>query len=459
MNYAIVDIETTGGSAARHKITEVAIFIFDGEKIVNSYQTLINPERHIPTKITQLTGITDEMVAEAPTFAEVAEKIQEVTKDCAFVAHNANFDYGFIRNEFREIGLKYQRKKLCTVRLSRKLLPGSRSYSLDNVCRRLDIPIEDRHRAAGDARATVEVLHRLLQIDEQNFIEYSLNQLSREGILPPNLPRETFESLPLTMGVYYFHNAQGKVIYVGKANNIKERVTSHFQGNTNTNRKRHFIKNIFAVTYEEAHNELFALLMEAHAIKKHWPPYNEAMKRIRLNFGLFHYYDRKGYGRLAVGESSKTNRPLIGFRSRYEAERQLDTLMDLYDLCPRLCGKHRVQGACYDYKQGICKGACADVEPSETYNERFQQAINDLTGVDRTFILHQDGKTEEDRAVVLVEKGVYRGYGFVPKAIDFEQIEEVKSFLQYGYDDQDIQKILHSFVQRNKVSKIILANV
>ncbi len=195
MKFAIVDIETTGGNAERSRITEIAIYIYDRAqgKVVDEFQTLVNPMRSIPQKITELTGISNETVFEAPTFDEtLAEQIDQFTKDCVFVAHNVNFDYNFIRASFKRLGKKYQRKKLCTVRLSRKLLPGKRSYSLGKLCASEDIDISNRHRAAGDARATVELFEKLLQADDNQLIEKSLNPLSLEALLPPHIQKVTF---------------------------------------------------------------------------------------------------------------------------------------------------------------------------------------------------------------------------------------------------------------------------
>jgi len=220
--YTVIDIETTGGSAKSSKIIEVAIVTFDGDSIVDSYSTLINPQRHIPPFITSLTGITNEMVESSPTFEEVADTILDKTRDKIFVAHNVNFDYGFIKNEFNKLNIKFDRKKLCTVRLAKKIIPGFRSYSLGTLTNELGITINDRHRALGDAEATAKVLEILIKKDVNRFIEYSLKKNSREATLPPNLSKEVFDQLPEKAGVYYFHNKKRTVVYVGKAKNIMD---------------------------------------------------------------------------------------------------------------------------------------------------------------------------------------------------------------------------------------------
>ena len=228
MLYAVVDIETTGNGYKGQKITEISALIFDGKKIVDEFTSLVNPEQNIPTFITNLTGITNAMVRNAPKFYEVAKKVEEITKGTIFVAHNVNFDYNIIQAEFKSLGYDFKRKKLCTVRLTRKIIPGLPSYSLGNICSGENIPINGRHRAKGDAEATVELFRRLLERDDNFTINSFLNPRSRQATLPPLLDKIVVDKLPETFGVYYFKNLAKEVIYVGKANNIKQRVISHF---------------------------------------------------------------------------------------------------------------------------------------------------------------------------------------------------------------------------------------
>ncbi|MFM8432597.1 MAG: exonuclease domain-containing protein, partial [Bacteroidota bacterium] len=228
MKYAIVDIETTGGNAFTDRITEVAIYIHDGKKVVDEFSSLINPERPIPPYVARLTGISDEMVATAPRFYEIAKEIVNLTEDCVFVAHNVQFDYHFLRHEFRSLGYTYNRDQVCTVRLSRKLLPGHPSYSLGRLCERLGITLENRHRAGGDALATVRLFELLLETDKEDWISRSMKNDHLNVRFPPDFDRKIVDRLPEDAGVYYFHNEDGKVIYVGKSTNIRKRVLSHF---------------------------------------------------------------------------------------------------------------------------------------------------------------------------------------------------------------------------------------
>ena len=210
--YAIVDIETTGGYADNHKITELAIYHHDGTSITDHFHTLLNPGRKIPYFITGLTGITSQMVEEAPAFEEVSEEILSWLKDRIFVAHNAHFDFSFLKKEFESVGINWQTKKLCTVRLSRKIIPGLESYSLGRLAESLGIRIPDRHRATGDAHATAKIFSILLQRDNTGIIVKALKRNSGETILPPNLPKEDFDKLPAKAGVYYFLDAHGRAI-------------------------------------------------------------------------------------------------------------------------------------------------------------------------------------------------------------------------------------------------------
>ncbi|HUH48001.1 MAG TPA: 3'-5' exonuclease, partial [Arenibacter sp.] len=206
--YSIVDIETTGNGIKGNRITEISIFKFDGREIVGEYTTLVNPEAEIPPFITGLTGIDDSMVRNAPKWHQIASKVLEMTTDTIFVAHSVNFDYQVIKHEFRNMDIAFSRKKLCTVRLSRKLIPGLNSYSLGKLCSSLNIPLTDRHRARGDAHATVLLFQKLLGTKgAEEVFKTFLNTRSQEATLPPSLPQEVFGKLPNDPGIYYFKNA------------------------------------------------------------------------------------------------------------------------------------------------------------------------------------------------------------------------------------------------------------
>ena len=276
--YAIVDIETTGISPKAEKITEIAIYIHNGEKITDEYVTLINPERNIPYFITNLTGITNEMVENAPCFFEAAKKIVEITEGCTFVAHNARFDYSFLQHEFKSLGFNFKRNILDTVALSRKLLPGHQSYSLGNICSKLNISINGRHRAAGDAFATTKLFEILLERDKTlNKGRFLLNQNKKTAELNPNLNLKKIEEIPNEPGIYYFYNDNGDLIYIGKSRNLMQRIHTHLFNNS-TQKTMEMRYHIADIDWELTGSELIALLKESEEIKANKPHYNKAAK-------------------------------------------------------------------------------------------------------------------------------------------------------------------------------------
>ncbi|MEZ4721702.1 MAG: exonuclease domain-containing protein [Flavobacteriales bacterium] len=454
--YAIVDIETTGGSAKKHFITEVAVIKHDGEKEVSRYQTLINPGVPIPRAITTLTGIDDEMVADAPRFAEIADELWEALDGSVFVAHNVNFDYSFIREQFSVIGRKWSPKRLCTVRLSRKLLPGMYSYSLGKLAQQLGYHIEHRHRAMGDCEFTAQLFKMLLDRDHDGHIKFALNQRSREATLPPLLNRESFDKLPSTMGVYIFRNQKRKVIYVGKANNLKHRVSDHFRGNTHTGFKSHFAEQITDLEWIECPNELVALLTEAQQIKKYWPPYNNLMKRVTLNWGIFGYQDQNGYGRYSIGRVGKWDRPIVSFRNQFEARIALDKIVHKFTLCARFCDMQEQLGQCVEEVHGLCNKACVGKESPRDYNKRYESSKLYLSGEIATMIIHESGFSLDEQSVILVENGRYKGHGIAPAELEIHSVSEVLDFIATGYDDQDMQSIIRSHIQRKEGARVTI---
>lgn len=457
--YAIVDIETTGGSATRSRITEIAIYKHDGQKIVDEYQTLINPCQDIPYNITKLTGIDNELVANAPLFFDVAKEIDAFLEDCVFVAHNVNFDYGFIKAEFDRIGLSFRRKKLCTVRLSRKLLPGKFSYSLGKLCASEGIPLNNAHRAAADAKATAILFTQLMKIDREGYIEKALNPLSLEGLMPPNMPKEDFVALPNKQGIYYMLNERKQVIYVGKAKDIKKRVHSHFSGNTNTKSKYHFVKNIFGIDFKVIPNTLLVDIIEATEIKKHWPIHNRSYKRITLNYGLYQYTDRNGYERFNSGRCGKHDKPIKSFKSLVELKDFLKEMTLDYNLCPRLCGLQPISSGKCNYVEDLdCRGACEGEEETSTYNLRVQQAVEEKVNRNTTYVLKEESHERAEQAVVLVENGRYKGYGKVPLSVDLMNVELLKSQLNTAYDDQDMSIIVHAWLKKSKPEDVVFIN-
>lgn len=285
--YTIVDIETTGGRKLDNKVIEIAIIKFDGKKIIDTFHSLINPERFIPFRITSLTGIDDSMVANAPKFFEVAKQIVEFTQDCVFVAHNVYFDYQFFQKEFSDLGYSFKRERLCTVRLARKYLPGHKSYSLGKICADLGISLENHHRAMDDTKATLDLFKLILNCPNFDF-ETSKVFISKQDIsLPPFLDEKAIEELPEYPGVYYFYDKSGTLLYIGKSINIKKRVLSHFKINLKRKKDIELKNEISRIEYKEFASDLICKLFEANEIKTLKPLFNIALRQKRYQFGVY----------------------------------------------------------------------------------------------------------------------------------------------------------------------------
>jgi DNA polymerase III subunit epsilon len=454
--YAIVDIETTGGYAANHRITEIAIYHHDGIQATRSFSTLINPGRNIPQYITGLTGISTEMILDAPTFEEIAPEVFSHLDGKIFVAHNAHFDYSFLKKEFETAGINWQAKKLCTVRLSRKIIPGLRSYSLGSLSESLGIEIPNRHRASGDASATVKIFDLLLRRDKDNHILKALKRNSGETILPPNLPREEFDKLPAKPGVYYFHNSRGQVIYVGKAVNIKKRIAGHFTGDAREWSRSKIRNEIHHISYELTGNELIALILESQEIRRLWPKYNQAQKVKVEEWGVFGYEDRNGYLRFSVNVVTRGSTPLIRFTSKGEAWNFLWEKVREFELCPKLCGLQVAKGLCFNYQTGECKGACMCLEHGSVYNVRVSDAVKSFSGVGSSAAIIGAGRNSDEQSLILVDKGSYCGFGFFQKDVSIKDFESARTFVKKGVETPTVQNLINSYLTNPRGSDVLL---
>jgi DNA polymerase-3 subunit epsilon len=453
--FAIIDIETTGGSARLEKITEVAVYLHDGEKITGEFVSLVNPERNIPYFITNLTGITNEMVADAPRFFEIAKDIVELTKGRIFVAHNARFDYSFIRQEFKSLGFNYKRSILDTVSLSRKLIPGHRSYSLGNICRDLRIEINGRHRASGDALATVRLFEMLIEKDREiNGTRSGLIKNTKVSKLNPGLDISKLESIPDEPGVYYFFDEKGTLIYIGKSRNMQQRISTHLSNNT-TNRAMEMRDLIADIDWVTTGSELIALLLESYEIKKNKPIYNRAQRRSSFQWGIFSFTDEKGYLNFRYSLVDSGDMPLSVFTSKDRARSRLESLTEKFSLCQKLTGLYETSGSCFHHHVGICKGACCGKEIPAEYNERASKAAEVFVFTRRNFFIIDKGRDDEERCAVKVLNGRYSGYGYFNINDMGFGLTAVHDCIIDSQDNSDIQVILKQYLKTNKVEKII----
>ena len=425
--YAIVDIETTGGHASANGITEIAICIHDGKEVVKRFCTLINPYREIPIYIQALTGITNEMVQNAPSFGQVAHEIFQLLNGHVFVAHNVNFDYSFVRYHLGLAGYDLQSNKLCTVRLGRKIIPGLPSYSLGKLCRHLGIENNGRHRAAGDANATAVLFSMLLNNDKDNHIKAALKQNSKEQVLPPNLPKKAITALPQTPGVYYFHDEKGKVIYVGKAKNIKKRVSSHFTGNNPGLQRQEFLRNIHQVTHQVCGTELIAFVLEAVEIKRLWPKYNRSLKRFEHAYGIYVFEDQRGFLRLAVDKHRKHHQTVYTCNTLLEGYGLLNRLIETFGLCPKLCFIQNNTQPCAHGLEAGC--ACTGDVSVDDYNRKVNFALDELKDALPTFAIRDEGRTHDEHSCILIEKGKFYGMGYIADDAEANNLHQLKNFL------------------------------
>lgn len=445
--YAIIDVETTGTGASYGKITEIAIVLHNGEAVTETYNTLINPECNIPWNITRLTGITNDMVAGAPKFYEVAKKIVELTAGRIFVAHNAQFDYSFVKEEFKRLGYDFKRKTICTVKLGRKLLPGHRSYSLGNICADLGIQIMDRHRAIGDALATAKLFDILLS--QNNLLESSLFV---HQTYP--LSTEKMAAIPGKTGVYYFYDAQGNLIYVGKSKDIHQRVRTHFS-NSQTKKAIEMRDIIADVSWEETGSELVALLLESSEIKKHKPLYNRSQRRSAFNFGLFSFEDSAGYLHLKINPIVGDEIPLTTFHFQQEGLDYLHNLADKYALCKKLCHLDSNSGECFESQIHHCQGACIGLESPANYNLRVNKSVYPLQYRSPNFFVIDQGRNNEENAIIKISSGRYVGFGYISTEYTSNNLEFLHACIQKHNDNRDIRVIIKGYLNRSKNLKII----
>jgi DNA polymerase-3 subunit epsilon len=424
--YAIVDIETTGGHATQNRITEISIYVHNGLELINHFETLIHPEMQIPAYIQAFTGISDEMVSNAPTFSEVAAQIYEVLKDQIFVAHNVNFDHSFIKHQLQECGYELNVKKLCTVRLSRKIVPGYKSYSLGNICSSLGIHLQNRHRAGGDALATVKLFEYLLAKDTENHIADSLKRGSKEQVLPPNVSKTDFEKLPKAPGIYYFVDDKGLAVYVGKAKNIRSRVGSHFSGDLKGKQKQNFMREVHGFSHTATGNELLAVLLESHEIKRLWPDENRSQKRVQQIFGLYDYLDQNNKIRFGIDKVRKDSKPLLTFGTHAAALQYLQSLIDNFRLCPKLCNSQTNAGECIHVQHEICDGYCLIAENAAAYNARAQSFFDELMADKKVHFILGKGRNYKEQCVILYEPNVCVAYTFISikEKIDFDMVKD-----------------------------------
>lgn len=416
---------------------------------------MVNPERDIQPFVVNLTGINTNMLRNAPKFYEVAKRIVEITEGCILVAHNAKFDYRILRTEFKRLSFKFEKETLCTVELSKILIPGHKSYSLGKLTRQLGIPVSDRHRAAGDAMATVKLFKMLLVKDtEKTIIQESIRLEPKYQIEPKLL--DIIEELPSITGVYYMHRENGEIIYIGKSKNIKRRVNQHFTSQNPKSKKMQLL--VATVTYEETGSDLVALLKESEEIKRLKPIFNRAQRRTIFSHGLYHFEDELGYMNLKVAKVNATDRPITTFSNLQSAKSFMTRLTEEQQLCQKLTGLYRTQGNCFNYSIKQCLGACIEIESTSSYNERVNKIIDHYSFSKEDVVIVDRGRAIDERSAILIENGVYKGFGFYDLNYQVNHIEVLQSIITPMQHNRDTQHIIQNFLRKNKNLKVIKLN-
>lgn len=392
------------------------------------------------------------MLRSAPKFYEIAKRIIEITEGCIIVAHNASFDFRILKTEFNRLGFDFVKETLCTVELSKKLLPEMASYSLGKLVRALGIPVTDRHRASGDAMATVKLFKLLLSKDtEKEILKGFIKTEAKTGLSPKLL--DIVESLPNKTGIYYIHNDKGDLIYIGKSKNIKKRINQHFTGTASKSKK--IQREVFAVTYEETGSELIALLKESEEIKINKPIFNRAQRKSIFQYALYQYTNDDGYITLKIEKADGRKKEITSFTSVQEGKNILFKITEKYNLCQKLNGLYDTKNGCFQYKIKECNGACLGKEQPTSYNERVQEFITEYVFENDNMVIIDRGRTVEERSAVLIENGIYKGYCFYDLNYQINNVEILKNIIIKMQHNRDTKTIIQSYLRKNRVMKIV----
>jgi DNA polymerase-3 subunit epsilon len=395
------------------------------------------------------------MLRNAPKFYEVAKRIIEITEECIIVAHNAQFDNRILKTEFKRLGFGFKRETLCTVELAKKLIPGHDSYSLGKLARALGIPVSDRHRADGDAVATLKLFKILLNKDLDKFIIQDSIRLEPKYQLEPN-HKDIIDALPSITGVYYIHDEHGKIIYIGKSKNIKHRINQHFTNTSPKSKKIQLFAN--SVTYEATGNELVALLKESQEIKRNKPLYNTALRRNIFTHALYSFKDENGYINFKIDKADGRKKAITTYSNLQSAKSFMFKAVEEYTLCQKLSGLYPSKSNCFNYTIKSCNGACIQKEPVEEYNERVMKLIAKNNYDSKNMAIVDRGREIDERSVIYIENGVFKGFGFFDLNYQINNLEVLESIITPMENNRDTQHIIQSYLRRNKKLKIVQIN-
>jgi DNA polymerase-3 subunit epsilon len=458
--FAIIDVESTGGDPKRDRMMEIAILIHNGKRVIEEFATLINPEVLIQNPyVINLTGITNDMVQDSPTFAELAPKIMALTENRILVGHNVRFDYTALIYEFKRLGISFRRRNVDTQSLAKRLIPDLPSYGLGKLCDAVGISHDSRHRAFGDAAATAELFDHLMKINKDSVLKEALREEIADATLPQNISREIVDELPEDTGVYYFKDEQDKILYIGKSLDIRARILSHFTIDLHSTKHILLKKKIHKIDHFITGNELIALLHESTEIKRYMPEFNVAEKKKKYKYGVYKKIDTGGFLALQVKLLNGTP-PIMSFSNKRNAETMLFRMGEEFRLCSKKLGIDKSPGACLYYDKGFCDGACTKEIGPEEYNFKVENAIGKYFFDSPDFAIISDGRNPLEKGVVLIKESQYAGFGFFETQILRKEDLSMEFLLQSIQPKQhhpDLQKIIHSYLKKNTKKVSIVA--
>lgn len=450
--YAFVDVETTGTSAAYGNIIEIGIIRVEDGVVTDTYQSLVQPNRPLLPIITSITGIRDEDLEDAPAFEQISGRIGELLEGAIFVAHNAPFDYAFVKSEFRRLGITWNAKSLCTVKVSRKLYAHEERHNLDALIARHGLPMENRHRAYDDAYALIEFLKVASKEHTPEAVRGAIDQVLGTRALPATLDPSLVKDLPHAPGIYIFYGSEDDVLYVGKSVDIKTRVLSHFSADRRTGKERALCESVAHIEYEETSGELSALLLESLRIKELMPIHNRKLRKTKKLAVASSSVNETGHKTASVSYRDELLESDFGstegvFRSASQGKTALKAAAKEHELCLKLLGIEQGPGACFSYQLGKCRGACVGTEDAEAYNARFSAAFEKRRIRSWPFkgpvMLPEDPTAEEGLVYVLDQWRILKTLSYTADGYDEEEVES--DF------DYDAYKILSAHLLRPDV--------
>lgn len=443
-----VDIETNGGNGDRGRITEIALIRVEDGNVVEEFTSLVNPGSPIPYWITRLTGITDADVADAPYFDEIAGEINRILDGAIFVAHNVRFDFSFVKRQLEAVGYSFKPKLFCTVRMSRRLYAEHKGHSLEKIIARHGISTKDRHRAYADAKAILDFTNLAIREKGIDAFREAIALQMKTKTLPPNVDEAAFANIPQTPGIYIFEDDEGRPLYVGKSVNLRTRVMSHFANDTKIAKEMKLSLTSHNISFIQTETEIEALLLESAKVKELQPIHNRLLRRSTKQTVLMKTENEDGYTSIST-ESRQLDQEteldaIYGvYTSRMKAKARLESLMQTFQLCPKLLGLENPKGACFRYHLGFCKGACIGKEPVELYNRRVEYAL------ERSKIEAWPFKGELSVAIsntkaLIIDQWIVKGY--------ITALEDGTTYLERisnGFD-MDTYKIIRYYLRNHK---------